>query len=240
MAADGDCPSAGSVFHDAGDWSPLAPHPGALHILAIGSSSTAGIGASETAMTYPAQLAAMLARDGTTVDIENAGVSGETADATIGRLEQAVAGGGYDLVIWQVGTNDAVRGGDIGAFQAQVSRGIAAVRQAGSRLVLLNQQFYPGVKDVAAYERFVHVVDALGAANKVAVFSRYAMMKAWSNTDGLLLAMLSPDRFHMNDSGYRCVAEGLARRIAEIVPAGPEKAPAAGTVTAVRVSAPQD
>ena len=37
----------------------------------------------------------------------------------------------YDLVIWQVGTNDAVKGGDLDAFKSMVNDGIALVRNAG-------------------------------------------------------------------------------------------------------------
>lgn len=214
-----DCPQGRAAFSDAGRWTALRTHGNRAHILAIGSSSTAGIGASDKAHTYPAQLAAFLSGRGFEVAVDNAGVSGETADATIGRLEQAIAAGTYDLVIWQVGTNDAVRGADMGAFRGQVLRGIVAAAKAGVRLLLLDQQFYPGIKDRERYETFVRTVDDLGAENHVAVFSRYAMMKAWSATEGLLPGMLSPDQFHMNDRGYGCVAAGLATEIARVLPA---------------------
>ncbi|CAN5431286.1 hypothetical protein BH10PSE14_BH10PSE14_25840 [soil metagenome] len=189
-------------------------------MLAIGSSSTAGIGASDQAHTYPEQLEVDVEeRAGIEVEVDNAGVSGETADQTITRLERAIAAGGHELVIWQVGTNDAVRGGDIAAFRAELQRGIEAAKHAAVRLVLLNQQFYPGVaKNQERYEAYVHAVDVLGAENRVPVFSRYALMKGWSATDGLLLGMLSSDHFHVNDRGYGCIAAALADRIADIVP----------------------
>ena len=151
--------------------------------------------------------------------MENAGVSGETADVTQARLQQALIKGHYDLVVWQVGTNDAVKGGDLDAFNAELQRGIAAVRRAGVRLMILDPQFFPGVaRNQDRYEGFVRTVAGVAAASSVAVFSRYAMMKAWSATDGLLLAMLAADHFHMNDRGYGCVAAALADRVAEILP----------------------
>jgi lysophospholipase L1-like esterase len=238
-----DCPSVGSaVFNPNDGWSRLPAVAWPLDVLAIGSSSTAGVGASDPAHTYPEQLEADVEqRTGVEVEVDNAGVSGETADQTIGRLEQELAAGGHEVVIWQVGTNDAVRGGDITAFRAHLQRGIEAAKHAAVRLVLLNQQFYPGVaKNQERYETYVHTVDVLGAENHVPVFSRYALMKAWSATDGLLLGMLSPDHFHMNDRGYGCVAAALADRIADIVPrpavAAAPAAPAAPTAPVVPVA----
>jgi lysophospholipase L1-like esterase len=184
-----------------------------IRILAIGSSSTSGYGASSPDRAYPAQLQARLS-DLTgrhDIAVDNAGVAGEAADATIQRLEAKVASGGYDVVIWQVGTNDAVRGADEAAFRAYLRRGIAAVRQAGADLVLLDQQFFPGVKDPARYERYVGILAEVAQAGAVPLFSRFALMKAWGERSGEhLRAMLAGDGFHMSDRGYGCVAELLA------------------------------
>lgn len=233
-AAGDACPVDHPVFSDGGSWSPIAAAARPVKILAIGSSSTAGIGASNRERTYPAQLAALLkARSAVPAIVQNAGVSGETADKTIGRLEKALSGGNYDLVIWQVGTNDAVRGGDLNRFRGEIARGISAAKQAGVRLILLDQQYYPGSAKRAHYEDYVDAVDGLGAETGVAVFSRYAMMKAWAEKNDLLGQMLSPDHFHMNDRGYGCVAALLAGPIAQILPEGPvESAPAPAVTTA--------
>lgn len=192
-----------------------------VRILAIGSSSTEGVGASSPANTYPRQLEAALERSfsGIDVTVENAGIGGETADATVARLEAALRHGEKpDLVIWQVGTNDAIRGGDVGQFQALLERGIGAARQAGIDLILLDQQFYPAIPDATRYERFVHVVEAVAVKASVGLFSRYKMMKAWSAIDaGLLRIMLSKDQFHMGDQGYRCLAFAFGDEIASAV-----------------------
>ncbi|MEJ1935365.1 SGNH/GDSL hydrolase family protein, partial [Nostoc sp. NIES-2111] len=103
---------------------------GPLRILAIGSSSTQGVGASSRAASYPARLEAELEpllKHGD-VEVENAGVGGETADQTLERLKTFAAERRFDLVIWQVGTNDAVRGGSEDAFLARLRQGIAAVK----------------------------------------------------------------------------------------------------------------
>ncbi|MFE1601912.1 SGNH/GDSL hydrolase family protein [Methylobacterium sp. ID0610] len=189
----------------------------AVRVLAIGSSSTEGIGASSPAAAYPQQLEEDLstAWRGTPVRVANAGIGGETASQTLARLERALTGPEKpDLVLWQVGTNDAITGGDEAAFRAMVERGIALVRAAGIDLVLIDQQYFPGIPDHARYERFVGIVAAVAMQARVPVFSRYALMKDWNSQDpALLLSMLSGDRFHMSDRGYDCLAEALSRGI---------------------------
>ena len=185
-----------------------------VRILAIGSSSTEGVGASDKAHSYPAQLAQRLRAAWPSADIEirNAGIGGETADETLARLEGLLSESRKpDLVLWQVGTNDAVRGTGEEAFERRLRHGIALVKQAGSELVILDQQFFPGIKDVAQYERYVRTIETNAASAHVAVFSRYALMRGWASEDPALLAgMLSRDGFHMSDKGYSCLADSLS------------------------------
>lgn len=187
-----------------------------LRILAIGSSSTEGIGASGKDKTYPAQLSTLLRTglSGRPVEMVNAGIGGETAPQTLSRLKAALTGGHYDLVIWQVGTNDAVTGGDLGTFRNLVTDGIAAARQARTRLVILDPQFYPGIKETARYRAYVDAIAEVAKAQAVPVLSRYQAMLGWyqRDADGFMAA-LAGDRFHMSDAGYGCLAQDIARSL---------------------------
>jgi lysophospholipase L1-like esterase len=196
-----------------------------LRILAIGSSSTQGIGASGPAFAYPAQLQTRLTTLlGRPVEVDNSGIGGETIGATVVRLKAALQTSKPDLVIWQVGTNDAVVGEDEGSFRASLIDGVSALRAAHTPYVLLDPQFYPGLKDVARYEQYVRIVDDTGERNGAAVFSRYALMKEWgSQSDGLLRAMLSKDAFHMSDRGYGCLAQNLATDLAPLLRYAPKE-----------------
>jgi lysophospholipase L1-like esterase len=182
-----------------------------LDILAIGSSSTEGVGASSPAHTYPADLADELAREKTAATVRNAGVGGELAATTLQRLKTALRTGWPELVIWQVGTNDALVGVDESSFRATLEAGIAAVRAANIPLLLVDPQFAAKPPDVARYERFVTMVDDIGLKLRVPVVSRYAMMKRWGTKKAL--ALLSDDGLHMNDLGYRCLAHAIAEKI---------------------------
>ena len=211
-ADEAGCAGAGSAF-DANGAKLANLDSGAdrtLDILAIGSSSTEGVGASSPANAYPAQLEDELTHEsGMAVDVRNAGVGGELAAKTLQRLKNALKSRWAELVIWQVGTNDAIVGVDEALFRATVENGIAAARSAGVPLLLIGPQFTIKAPDEPRYERFVAIVNQIGALDHVPVLSRFAMMKR----RGAALAMLSKDGLHMNDLGYQCIAHALAEAI---------------------------
>jgi lysophospholipase L1-like esterase len=190
-----------------------------IRILAIGSSSTEGTGASSPTFSYPAQLQADLTEIWKEkVTVRNAGKGGETVIETVGRLEAALRTDRPDLVIWQVGTNDAIKGGDEGRFAVLLKQGIDAAQEAGVEMLLLDQQYYPAIKDLARYERFVNMVGTTAATEQVPVFSRYRLMKGWSeHSADVLRSMLSGDGFHMGDRGYDCIAQLIATGLHSLV-----------------------
>jgi len=206
-----------------------------VRILAIGSSSTQGVGASSPAFSYPVQLQADLTRIWKgRVLIENAGKGGETIPETVSRLEAALLRADKpDLVIWQVGTNDAVNGGDEGRFSDLLRQGIDAAQAVGVEVLLVDQQYFPAIKDPSRYERFVSLVGTTGAAEQVPVFSRYKLMKAWGErAPDVLGSMLSGDGFHMGDRGYDCLAQLLADSLHSMV--APAEAPSRAVTAAAR------
>ena len=217
--ASATCPTtAPTAFADNGAEAPLAaPADGRpLRILAIGSSSTLGVGASSPDAAYPAQLEARLSRDwGVSSEVVNAGVGGEISDTTLKRLVAALAENPPDLVVWQVGTNDAVGGVDPDAFRANLTAGVAAAQARRVPIVLVDPQFYFGIKNLARFQQYVTIIAEVGAAKRVPVFSRFAMMKAWAaKSSATLRAALAPDGFHMDDEGYACFARALAGDLA--------------------------
>ena len=197
-----------------------------LKILAIGSSSTHGIGATSPQNAYPVRFAEELThRFHTKVEVINAGVNGETADATLARLEERVTAERFDLVIWQVGTNDAMRGRDEDSFRTFLKRGIALVKSRKMELVLLDQQFFPTMKDPVRYERYVKLIEIAGEEETIPVLSRYRLMKFWGErTPQDLRTMLATDGFHMSDRGYFCLAMAMSRAMGDLVRGAPQLA----------------
>lgn len=79
-----------------------------LHIVALGDSLTAGYGLA-TEDSFPSRLEAALQQRGYQVRVSNAGVSGDTSAGGLARLGWALSDQ-PDLVIIELGANDALRG----------------------------------------------------------------------------------------------------------------------------------
>ncbi|MGA0533760.1 SGNH/GDSL hydrolase family protein [Hansschlegelia sp. KR7-227] len=190
----------------------------AFRILVIGSSSTAGVGASAPGKSYTVKLEDELERRlaGVTFDVMARGVGGETAIGAEGRMMKEIAAAKPDLVIWQIGTNDAARKVDLAAFRETALRGLARIAQAGVDAALLDPQYVPNQD--AAYAPYLATLDAIASQTGVPLARRYAAMKAIAMAGGG--DMISRDRLHMNDAGHACVgaflAEALDRKLAPI------------------------
>jgi acyl-CoA thioesterase-1 len=220
--ADEACPRAQSMLMQKARLKDLAKRVSAktgLNVLAIGSSSTRGIGASSPKNSYPSRFELDLERRfGSDVNVVNAGVNGETADVTMARLEDLITAEKFDLVVWQVGTNDAVKGADEQAFRAFVELGVKLVKSKQMDIVLLDPQFFPSVNDPVRYERFVKIIEQVGEDTGTPVLSRYKLMKDWGEkAPGDLRTMLASDGFHMSDRGYSCLANAMARAVTDLI-----------------------
>lgn len=188
----------------------------ALVIVAIGSSSTEGVGASDPSHAYPAVLADELRRrwPRLTVTVINKGVSGEMISEALGRFERDVLIHRPQLVIWQTGSHAALGAGDVEAYGAAVREGIGRLKAARMDVVLMDPQFAPRVLARPLHSR---VVDSIGAAAndmKVAVFRRFAVMQHWVSSGQYKMDdVVSRDGLHLNDVSYRCIARLLAESL---------------------------
>lgn len=189
-----------------------------VRILAIGSSTTAGAGASAPGRAYPPRLKAALERllPGIGVLVRNDGVGGEIASTTLARMRASVEEWKPDVVLWQLGTNDALRGITPQAFAQVLREGVALVRERRLDLVLIDPQFFPRIPDAALYEDVVGSIAAVAEEKGLPLMRRYAIMRFWQALPQPV-PMLSSDGLHMNDLGYHCMAEvlagGIARRV---------------------------
>lgn len=214
------CPlsPAAAPMHLPGLQTALAARAEAV-IVALGSSSTEGIGASDAAHSYPSQLQAELSRllPAIHVTVINRGIGGQDAPEEVARLEHDVLAIKPRLVIWQVGANGALRHADPAAFQALVSEGVGRLKRAGIDVVLMDNQRAPRILAVPGSTALDHVLAEVAAHDGVNMFSRAGLMDAWDRAGASYHAFIAPDGLHHNDLGYACVARTLARRIADAV-----------------------
>jgi len=116
-----------------------APEGGSpTRILAFGDSLTAGFGvAPEDA--FPVQLAARLKADGYRVEVENGGVSGDTTSGGLARLDWALRGH-PQLVLLELGANDALRGIDPKLTRANLDAMLARLKAAQTAVLLIGMK----------------------------------------------------------------------------------------------------
>src|SRR6201989_3304345 len=117
-----------------------------IKIVALGSSSTYGAGASTRAACYPSRLAEELVRrfPGHKFTVLNRGVSGEDLSDMLARLDTAVIREKPDLVLWQVGTNSVLENKAVQPHATLLREGLARLRATGADVVLIDLQYAQG------------------------------------------------------------------------------------------------
>jgi len=216
------CPvSASHVIANNGlDRSRMAVASGRLTILAMGSSSIEGVGASRPGLAFVPLLEAGLERrlPGVAVTVVNKGIGGETARETADRLAREIEAEDPDLVIWQLGTNDVLRDRTMDDFFADFRRGQAVLDRADVDVLLIDPQRLPEGTDNPSFRgrnpgltEAARLIDLEGGRVGYAVLHRFGAMADWA---GLERGGVGPDDLHLNDPGYACwaaiTAEGLA------------------------------
>lgn len=185
----------------------------ALNIVAIGSSSTVGIGATGPEQAYPSQLQAALSAHfpGLDIHVINRGISGQDAPEEVARLSADVVALHPDLVIWQVGTNAVLRRDDLSADGESLRAGVAILKNAGIDVVLMDLQYAPGVIDRSSFSVMEDLIADTANDAHVGLFRRFALMRYWQHTHPPEApAMIGTDGLHMTDAGYGCLARDLA------------------------------
>jgi acyl-CoA thioesterase I len=198
-----------------------------IKIVAIGSSSTAGAGASTAAFSYPSRLEAELkARfPSLSITVLNQGVNGEEVRQMLARFAAAVIAEKPDLVLWQVGTNAVLRGRDMGQVDEGIGEGIERLKTSGVDVILMDLQFAPRVVEKPGAESMVARIAERAKRHNVDLFQRFAVMRYWHDVEHVSFAQaLSPDGLHMNDWSYGCMARLLAGAIAEASTRAPQTA----------------
>jgi lysophospholipase L1-like esterase len=188
-----------------------------IKIVAIGSSSTYGAGASSAAASYPSRLEAELkARlPGLPVTVLNKGIGGEEAGQMVARFDADVLDESPDLVVWQVGSNSVLLNHPVPG--TIIHQGVERLKASGTEVVLMNPQYAPKIivrGDVA--QQSVDVITATARDEQVGLFDRFTTMRYWYESEKLPFEQfLTADGVHMNDWGYACIARLMASAIAD-------------------------
>jgi acyl-CoA thioesterase I len=189
-------------------------------IVALGSSSTAGAGASSPEHSYPAQLEMQLRQQfpKALITVINRGANGEEAAQMVARMQEDVLDGQPDLVLWQVGTNAVLRDLAVSGQATIILDGLAKLKAAGTDVVLIDSQYSPKVLAKKNLDEMTALLHRYARDQKVGLFRRFAIMRHWKENAGITFEQtLSDDQLHMNDWSYGCIAKLMATSIVDAI-----------------------
>ena len=180
-------------------------------IAILGDSLAAGYGL-RAEEAFPARLEAELRELGVEAEVANAGVSGDTTAGGLARLDWVLADAPDALVV-ALGGNDALRGLDPAAMEANLSAIVGRAQTAGVRVMLAGMRAPPNMgRD---YEAAFNAVFARVAARRGAALYPFLL-------DGVAAdpALNQPDGIHPSAAGAAVIARRLAPAIAKWLAGG--------------------
>lgn len=179
-----------------------------LRILVLGDSLTAGYGIpAEDA--FPNQLQRALLAVGHRVSVINAGVSGDTTAGGLSRLEWALADR-PDIVILELGGNDALRGLAIGQIRNNLERIILWLKQAEVD-VLLAGMLAPRNLGSDYYSKFDKIYPELAVKHSVSLYPFF--LEGVAGEPQLNL----DDGIHPNGEGGKVIVEKILPYVEKMI-----------------------
>ena len=197
-----------------------------LEVLALGPSGTSGVGSGSGSATYPSRLEEELQKrfSGIDVEVEHRSLPGDiTADA-IERFTALVTEIEPNLVVWQVGTDDALAKADVEAFTGALAEILEWLNQHDIDAVLLEPPYNSALVSDEHYTALRAAIRNSARQNGVPVVLRFEALQYLSQQR----SEAARSQFGLSELGYRCMAEHVALTIdlSVLQPAPLEIAPA--------------
>ncbi len=188
---------------------PAAAQTGApLKIVAFGDSLTAGYGL-PAQEAFPARLERALKAKGHNVEIENAGVSGDTASGGLSRLDWSIADG-TDAVIVELGANDMLRGVQPRVTLQALDDILARLKARNIPVLLSGMRAAPNMG--ADYVREFEAIFPALAQKYDVVFYPFFL-------DGVAAdpRLALRDGVHPNGAGVQIIVDGILPKVEELI-----------------------
>ncbi len=179
-------------------------------ILVLGDSLSAGYGL-DRSQAYPALLAQKLNAAGQPCEVINAGVSGDTTAGGLRRLPNYLRRN-IDVLVLELGINDAFRGVPISQMQENLQAIIDKTRQRNPNVaIVLTGMQIPQFASDAYLREFGAMYGELARKNNAALVPY--LLEGVGGDPALNL----PDRIHPNAAGQRILAENVWRVLEPVV-----------------------
>jgi lysophospholipase L1-like esterase len=187
-----------------------------LTVLVIGSGSSVMPGPDGVGKAYPGKLEQALRKRFPGVDIKVIALakSRQTAADMSQALEKALLDHKPDLVIWQTGTVDAMRGVDPESFRTSLDDGINHIVDAGADLILMNMQYSPRTETMISLSNYADIMQVVARDREVPLFDRREIMRYWNDNGNFDLNLATKDlatAYKVHD----CLGRALASLVVE-------------------------
>jgi len=184
----------------------------ALTIVALGSSSTTGFGTGSGG-AFPDVMKGELLRlrPSARIELINSGRIMDNIPGNVGRLESDVLSHKPDLVVWQLGSNDAVWRGIVGNVEEMITDAVKRLKAANTDVVLVDLQYAPLVLASGRHVQIGKIIAKVAREQNIGLFPRFLLMKR--AIDGGVTGLVWWDGFHNSAEGHKCVGVALAQMI---------------------------
>jgi acyl-CoA thioesterase I len=177
-------------------------------IVALGDSLTAGYGLPQNE-SFPAKLEAALKAQGRAVTVVNAGVSGDTSNAALQRLDWALPEDASAVIV-ELGGNDALQGIPPEGTKAALAKIIEQLHAKGLPVLIAGMESprNMGKEYVTAF-----------AAIYPDLAERYGAVLYPFFLDGVALddRLMQEDGIHPNAKGVERIVEGILPKVEELL-----------------------
>lgn len=184
-----------------------------LTVVAIGSSSTAGAGATAPDRSYPSVMEAALALrlPQMKINVVNKGLNGDIDRTMVERFERDVIPFRPHLVIWQVGANTVLRESDPSAVDEIIRDGVRRLKETGADVLLMDLQYAPRMLREPDYPEMEALLTRIALEERVGLFRRFDIMRHWVESKRMNFSdMLIQDGLHLTDLSYGCLGRLMA------------------------------
>ncbi|HWV51187.1 SGNH/GDSL hydrolase family protein [Pseudorhodoplanes sp.] len=187
-----------------------------LTILVVGSGSSVLPGTDGAGKAYPGRLEEVLRKryPGVEISVVAIAKSRQTAADMTQGLDKALLDRKPDLVIWQTGTVDAMRGVDPESFRTSLDEGIDHIIDAGADLILMNMQYSPRTETMISLSNYADMMRVVARDREVPLFDRREIMRYWNDNGNFDLNLATKDvttAYKVHD----CLGRALASLVVE-------------------------
>jgi lysophospholipase L1-like esterase len=187
-----------------------------LTIAVVGTGSSTLAGPEGARSAYPARLEAALTKrlPSVAVKVVTLVKSRMTAADLAADMAKLLVDEKPDLVIWQVGTIDAMRRSDPDEFQAALDAGVETLHNGGADVILMNMQYSPRTELMVTLGPYADTMRHVAQQHEVPLFDRLAIMRHWSDTGEFDLHAAGRDNV-LAHQVHDCIGRAIASMIIE-------------------------